>query len=164
MDPTRPLQTPVAEVRAQAPVHVDGFGEAWVVIDGIETKVPNIKAARALLAQQDALRVKIRADLDERGIRFNPDGTDREEQVEITLEDGTKTTVGLLKPGDANYLQMELFPDLPGLIQNADAAQAKEDYAGAVAAAVAEHRRLTSRTICTKILDVVVGFLRKDPK
>lgn len=115
MDPTRQLQTPIAEVRATAPVHVDSYGETWIMLDGVETKVPNVRAARALLKHQDKVREQIRADMDALGLRFNPDGTDREEQVEITLDDGTKTTVGLMKPGDANYLQIETFPDAEGL-------------------------------------------------
>ena len=112
MDPVKSLTTPVAEVRAQAPVQVDEYGESWVVIDGVETKVPNLKAARELLDQQDATRKKIRADLDATGVR------DRTEQVEITLDDGTKTTVELLPMGDsgANIMQIGGFPGENGPI------------------------------------------------
>jgi hypothetical protein len=119
MDPVRQMATPIAEVRAQAPASVDEFGEQWIMLDGVETKVPDIKMARKLLAQQDAVRIQIREDLDALGVR------DRTELVEITLDDGTKTTIEMLPPGDhgANILQIGGFPDAKGLFENAEKAQ-----------------------------------------
>lgn len=154
MDPTRQLQTPIAEVRA--PYHVDEYGEAWVVIDGIETKCPSIAAARKLCAAQDATRVQIRADLDALGIR------DRTEKVEITLEDGTKDIVELLAPGDAgaNVLQIGSFPDAPGLFQNAAAASTLADRIESEARAAARRAQRVARTPLQKLRDAVMSLLK----
>lgn len=164
MDPVKQIVTPIAEIRKVASRRIDEFGEEWVVIDGIETKVPSVAAAKALCARQDAIRVKIRADLDEKGLRFNPDGSDREEQVEITLDDGTVTTVGLMKLGDdANYMQIGEFPDAPGLFANAQKAQ---DAADAKAKAEKQQtmREATARSPLAKIRDTVMGFLGKETR
>ena len=140
----------------QAPVRIDEYGEAWVVIDGIETKVPSIKQARATLARQDAVRLKIRADLDALGIR------DKTEKVEITLEDGSKDTVELLPPGAANVLQIGNFETAEALQINADHAQRKLDEAERLRALAAERKRLAARPPLTKIRDAIMSFLRKD--
>lgn len=163
MDPTRQLTTPIAEVRAQAPAYVDSFGETWVMIDGIETKVPSLKAARALLAAQDATRVQIRADMDALGLR------DLDQQEQLVVDgvpqvdaDGEPITVGLLPPGDANYMQIGEFPDAEGLIRNAEAAQARLEKQAADEAAAAEHARLAARPPLTAVLDSIKSLFRKD--
>lgn len=121
MDPIRQITSPVAEVQVQAQREIDEYGEEWVVIDGIETKVPRIKAAQHLLTVQDDQRAAIRRDLDALGVR------DRTEKVEITLDDGTVTEVDLLPPGNsgANVLQIGKFSDPVGLQIEAAHAQAK---------------------------------------
>lgn len=102
MDPIRQLTSPVAEVRMHAQTERDEYNEQWVMIDGIETKVPSIAAAKVLLAKQDAVRVEIRAALDETGIR------EKTVLEEITLEDGTKATVELIPPALADVFQIDL--------------------------------------------------------
>lgn len=69
MDPLRQITSPVAEVRVHAQSEHDEYNETWMMIDGVETKVPSIAAAQALCAKQDGIRVAIRAALDETGIR-----------------------------------------------------------------------------------------------
>lgn len=94
--------SPIPEVRKMNHRHVvDEYNEQWVMIDGIETKVANLEAAKKLLTRQDSVRVQIRADLDELGIR------DQTVLEEITLEDGTKTTVAMLPLG-ASCLQFDM--------------------------------------------------------
>lgn len=165
MDPIRQLTTPIAEVRAAAPIHIDEYGEAWAVIDGIETKIPRIAAAKALLAKQDRVRMQIRADLDATGIR------ECTEQVQLTIEgkpqfdsDGEPIMVEMLPAGDggANVLQIGNFPDAEGLMLNAAAAQSRNERAAADEAARVEHERLQTRTPLQKIRDRIVGLFRKD--
>jgi len=79
----------------------DEYNEQWVMIDGIETKVPSIAAAKALLAKQDGVRVAIRAALDETGIR------DKTVTEAITV-DGEKVTVELVPPALADVFQIDL--------------------------------------------------------
>lgn len=115
---------PIPEVRKMNHLHiVDNYGERWVVIDGVDTKVANLAAAKALLTKQDAVRVQIRADLDAQGIR------DKTVQQEITLEDGTKTTVEMLPPGDAgaNVLQFNMDPT-PANIALAEQKRIKQEH------------------------------------
>jgi hypothetical protein len=106
MDPIKPLSEPTTEIRTHAN-HVDSCGETWIVLDGIETKVPSIKAARILLAKQDALRIDIRAELDKTGIR---DQTVQESLVIDGVvqkdDEGNPVTVEMLPPGAANVLQI----------------------------------------------------------
>ena len=87
---------PVPEVRKanRRDIVIDEFGEEWMMIDGVETKLPSIKKAIAQMKLCDETRVKIRADLDAAGLRDNV------VETEITLEDGTTTTVSMHKPGD----------------------------------------------------------------
>jgi len=92
---------PIPIVRQHAVRHIDEFGETWVTIDGIETKVPSIAAAKVLLAKQDGVRVAIRAALDETGIR---DKTITEE----IMVDGEKVTVELVPPALADVFQIDL--------------------------------------------------------
>lgn len=156
MDPVKQITTPVAEVRRHASHFVDEYGESWVIIDGVETKVPNVKQAKSLLKQQDVVREKIRAALDETGVR------DRTEQVEITLDDGTKTTVELLAPGDAgaNVLQIGGFPDAAGLIQNATRAGEQADASEAERQRAVGRARLAARSPFQKLRDAFASLLK----
>lgn len=104
MDPIRPLVTPIAEVRAQAPVQVDSYGESWQVIDGVDTKIPNLQKAKAILAHQDAERVKIRAAMDEHGLR------DDNEIVKMVTEDGIEYEAELVPPMKTGYMTIGDFP------------------------------------------------------
>lgn len=164
MDPVKQIVNPTAEVRQHASRFIDEYGEQWMMIDGVETKVPKIKQARALLAKQDAVRVEIRKELDERGIR------DRTEQVEITLEDGSKTTVELLPPGDlgANCLQIGNFANERDLFERAAREQAKLDSTRAeetrAQERAVEDARLKARSPLVKIRDGVLRFLRKEDR
>jgi len=156
VDPIKQITTPVAEVRRHASHFVDEYGESWVVLDGVETKVPSVKQAKSLLRQQDVVREKIRAALDESGVR------DRTEQVEITLDDGTKTFVELLAPGDAgaNVLQIGGFPDAPGLLVNATRVQQKWDALEVAKQRTAEHIRLAARSPLQKVRDAITSLLK----
>jgi hypothetical protein len=110
MDPLKPLTTPVAEVRHQASHFVDQYGETWVVIDGIETKVANIKQAQVLLTQQDKMRLDIRARLDEMGIRDMTEKTTGNPETDyVDPETGEVEGVELLPPSMAGGL---LIPGL----------------------------------------------------
>jgi len=158
MDPVKQIVNPVTEVRRHASRFIDEFGEEWVVIDGIETKIPSIAAAQVLLVKQDAVREEIRAYLDAHGIR------DRTEKVKVTLDDGTETEIDMLPPGDAgaNILQIGSFPDAAGLFENAARAQAQADTADAELERVRERARLKLRSPLIKIRDAIFGLLRKD--
>lgn len=101
MDPLRQITTPVAEVRVHAHAERDEYNEQWVVIDGIETKVPSIAAAQALCAKQDAVRVAIRAALDETGIR---DKTVKE----TIIIDGESVEVELVPPALSDVFQIDM--------------------------------------------------------
>jgi hypothetical protein len=156
VDPVKQIINPVAEIRQHASRFVDEYGESWIMIDGVETKVPNIKRAKALLRQQDVVREKIRAALDETGVR------DRTEQVEITLDDGTKTTVELLRSGDAgaNVLQIGGFPDAEGLVQNAARVQERADASEAEKQRAIGRARLAARSPLKKLRDAIASLLK----
>jgi len=82
---------PVPEIRKHsAKKFVDDHGDTW---DETGTIKIGFRDPLVVLSEQDALRDKIREDLDVLGIR------DRTEKVEITLADGTKDTVELLPAG-----------------------------------------------------------------
>ena len=99
MDPLKPIVDPTAEVRIDRNIKYDNYGEAWVVIDGIETKVPSIAAAKELLARQDATRMQIRADLDATGIR---DKTVKE----TIMIDGEEVEVEMVPMGLSGVFQV----------------------------------------------------------
>lgn len=165
MDPIKGLTEP-AGVHAVSQRSFDAYGEEWVVIDGIETKVPRLKQARALLERQDKVREEIRAELDALGLR---------ETVETEMMiDGELVTVQLLPKGDtgANALQIGKFPDAPGLFKAAEDADAKRerDLQDAHIAAVLEARKNESwfkrknRTWMTRLKDGIETVLRKATK
>ena len=90
----------------------------------------------------------------------------RRAEVEITLDDGTKTTIELLPPGLANYMQIGTFPDYPGLVKNAEKAQDEADQKLAKQRAyeerLAEHAKAKARGPLGKIKDAVMGLFGKD--
>lgn len=90
----------VPEVRKAKDIKFDEYGEGWIMLDGIETKVPSIVAAKELLARQDATRVQIRADLDAQGLREGPDGTFDDEGNWIAPPPGSVPTRVLVQFGD----------------------------------------------------------------
>lgn len=122
MDPLKPLYTPVAEVRHQASHFVDEYGDTWVVIDGIETKVANVAQAKILLAQQDKTRLDIRARLDEMGIRDMTERvTGNSETDYVDPETGEVEGVELLPPSIAAGL---LIPGINIPTPNGDTVEA----------------------------------------
>jgi hypothetical protein len=111
LDPIRPLSEPIAEVRRQAPVHVDEYGESWMMIDGVETKVTSRKIAEAQLVKQDKVRVEIRTELDRLGLRDNM------EEIQCVIDgvpqvdgDGEPVMISLVQPARAQYMQIEEWP------------------------------------------------------
>ena len=76
---------------------VDEYGDTWVTIDGIETKVGSIKQARKQLQYFDDMRKDIREKLDAEGIR------DMVVEETITV-DGVATTISVLPPDIAKQV------------------------------------------------------------
>jgi hypothetical protein len=74
------------------------------MLDGVETKVPDIETAKALLVQQDATRVKIREDMDALGLRED------NETVTLRTEDGIEYEAELVPVGKASYMQIANIP------------------------------------------------------
>jgi len=165
MDPVRQLTTPIAEVRAAAPQHwIDEYGEAWIMLDGIETKCPSIEAANRLCAHQDAVRVQIRADLDAVGARESLGEEPLIIDGKPVLEENDKGEMVpvMTQITNPNVLQIANFPDGETLIANAQAVQDQADREAADEAARVEHAHLAARTPIEKIRDGIKSLFRKD--